>query len=128
MNTYEKCCAVRDALLRRIGEVIVYDNWSAEFVVEYCRGLPDDAEKFSFDVFGIQPAELTEEQCISLGFKKFSKNSAGYLIPIWLYPFLADEIHIHGIDGGQVCSKKGMDTDNRFGMLAYRIFPKGVGK
>ena len=69
-------------------------------------------------------AELNAEQMDDLGFGGWSEENPMRLIPLWLYQFLPDEIETECIDGKKTRLKKSeMDTDNRYGMLAYSILP-----
>ncbi len=128
MTTFEKCCAIRRMILNRAAEVMAYENWSEEFAAGRIRNLPKDlAEKETGkDYFGIQPAEMTDEQLNELGFGRWGKKTPIRLIPLWLMPFLADEIEVECIDGRKLTRKSQMDNDNRFGCLAYGVIPSDV--
>ena len=122
MKTYELCNLIKDAIIRRTAEVIVYTNWSDEFALSQIREIPDwikQSEHFE----PVQPSELTASQCDSLGFGKLSVDSPQWLIPLWLLPFLAEEIKLNSIDGKTIQLKSEMDTDTRYGSLAYGVTP-----
>jgi hypothetical protein len=129
MNTYEKCKSIRRMLLNRAAEVMAYKNWSHEFATEQIRDFPEDVKEMTDgnELFGIQPSELTDSEMIDLGFGKWTEDNPMRLIPLWLLPFLADEIETECIDGEKKLLKKsGMDNDNRFGCLAYGVIPKSI--
>jgi hypothetical protein len=126
MNTYEKCCAIRHAIMTRVAESQIYESWSDEFRLKNIRGFfSETIQKWSeTESFEIDASDLTKEEMELLGFCKFSENSNGYLIPIWLYPFLKESIETSCIDGSSKLNKSEMDTDHRFGYLAYSVLPK----
>lgn len=120
METFEKCRIIRAFILRRASEVLVYENWSEGFAVDWLRGCVQvckEDKKTNF--FDINPSDLTLEQVLLLGFLKFGENQ--YLVPLWLYPFLNDELTLTCIDGTPVTKKTEIDTDNRSGMLGYYV-------
>jgi hypothetical protein len=123
MTTFEKCRFIRDLLVRRAAEVMTYQNWSHEFASQQIRDVPTDILTRYPELSGIQPSELTDAECESLGFGRWSQENPMRLIPLWLLPFLADEIKTTSISGGAVLRKADMDNDNRFGCLAYGIMP-----
>lgn len=125
MNTFEKCCIIRKMLLTRAAETMLYDDWSDEFATKNIREYPNDLKKIKngADLLGIQPAEMSAIQMKALGFGTYSKDNPMKLIPLWLFPFLADKIETESITGEKCTKKADMDTDNRFGYLAYGIIP-----
>lgn len=125
MNTYEKCQTIRRVVVNKAAEVMTY-NWDADFAVKELRNLPDKIgmEDRGKELFDIQPKEMTEEQLEELGFLLYSEEDPIRLIPLWLFPFLAEKIETKCIDGKKLYSKYDMDTDNRFGCLAYGIYPE----
>lgn len=124
MNTYEQCQTLRRCILNRAAEVMNYTNWSADFAASQIREIH---EKLKDKIGTINIAELTAEQMDDLGFGKWSEENPMRLIPLWLYQFLPDEIETEWIDGKRsVLKKADMDTDNRYGMLAYGIWPNAV--
>lgn len=56
-------------------------NWSNDFKHKYLKCYYEDAQK---EMSKINFNNLTEEEMIFLGFKKFSKESENYLVPLWL--------------------------------------------
>lgn len=121
MTTYEKCKAVRRAIVNHAAEVINYTNWSDEFAAKQIREIPEVlAEKIG----KINIAELTAPQMDDLGFGQWSEDNPMRLIPLWLFKFLPDEIESECIDGTKsVLKTADMDNDHRFGCLAYGIWP-----
>ncbi len=120
MKEYEKCRAIRNYMVTRIAEIINYD-WGAEFSYEQAKEVPDKI----VDSYGtVDITQLTDEQMEELGFGKWSDKTPIRLIPLWLYPFLPEEIEIQSIGGESKLKKEDMDNDHRFGCLAYGIKPK----
>lgn len=61
---------------------------------------------------------------IDLGFGLWSEESSIYLFPLWLFPFISDDIKTVDISGNSLILKKeDMDNDQRFGCVAYGIVP-----
>lgn len=129
MNTFEKCKTIRRMMMNRAAEVMAYKNWGDDFAAKQIRNAPEEIEKMKGgkELFGIQPVELTEDEMTDLGFGKWSEETPMRLIPLWLFPFLAEEIETECIDGEKKLTKKSeMDNDNRFGCLAYGVIPKSA--
>ena len=121
MTTYEKCQAVRRAIVNRAAEVMNYTNWSDELAAKQIREI---SEVLADKIGKINIAELTAPQMDDLGFGRWSKDNLMRLIPLWLFKFLPDEIESECIDGTKAVLKTAeMDNDNRFGCLAYGIWP-----
>ena len=121
MTTYEKCQAVRRAIVNRAAEVMNYTNWSDELAAKQIREI---SEVLADKIGKINIAELTAPQMDDLGFGRWSKDNPMRLIPLWLFKFLPDEIESECIDGTKAVLKTAeMDNDNRFGCLAYGIWP-----
>jgi hypothetical protein len=69
--------------------------------------------------------ELTEDELMEIGFKRWSEDSDLLLIPNWYYDFLEKGMVIYGIDGETAQVGDDIDRDTRFGVLAYGInFPR----
>jgi len=127
METFDKCKTIRRILINRTAEVIAYDSWSDEFSAKQIKNLPEDIKKMEGgdELFGIQPAEMSDCQLESLGFGKWEEGNPMRLIPLWLFPFIADKVETECIDGEKkVTKKKDMDNDHRFGCIAYGVIPK----
>jgi len=127
MNTCEKCCSIRSMILTRAAEVMNYD-WDAKFSKKNVKEFPNDLrEKIDTggnDFFNIQPSELTEKEMDKLGFGDWTKENPIRLIPLWLFPFLAENIKTNCIDESEKLKKSEMDTDHRFGYIAYGVLSK----
>ena len=123
LNTFEKCCIIRRMISTRAGEVMDYD-WSAEFAKKNIKGFPDDLNTEGDNFYHIQPSELTNDEMNKLEFGKWSKKDPIRLIPLWLYPFLADKIKTKCINGKEYTKKSDIDNDHRCGCLAYGVIPK----
>ena len=118
MNMYEKCCNIREMFLRRTAEILIY-NWGDDFSMRSVREIIPLLKNTIYNN-EINPSELTREQLELLGFRTYD-NQNNYLVPLWLYPFLNEELTLTCIDGTQITKKSEMDTDNRHGMLAYYV-------
>lgn len=125
MTTYEKCCAIRHLILTRAAEVVTYLNWDAEFVAKHLREQATELIERNpeLKLNAIQPCELTSNECDELQFGRWSKEDPMRLIPLWLFPFLAEDIKVACIDGSTTISKQQMDDDHRGGYLAYGVLP-----
>lgn len=113
-------------LINRAAEVMAYANWGDDFAAKQIRNFPSELadQETGKNYFGIQPAEMTDKQLEELGFGRWSDETPMRLIPLWLFPFLAEDIEIECIDGEKMTTKKSeMDNDNRFGCLAYGVIP-----
>jgi len=78
-------------------------------------------------LFDLNPSELTEKEMIDLGFIKYSNENDIYLIPLWSLPFLKNGIKVEFIDGEvRLLDKSTVDTDNRFGCVAFGVSPKSI--
>lgn len=123
MNTYDKCRGIRRYILNRAAEVMAYTNWDGEFALKQIRDIPREVlEEHNFGMVNI--AELTAEQMDNLDFGRWSEDNPMRLIPLWLLPFLPDEIEADCIDGVRTVYKRSeMNNDNRGGYLAYGIRP-----
>lgn len=123
MTTFEKCIAIRRVIINRSAEVMCYSTWSDEFAVKSIREIPAMLLEQSPELLSVQPCELTNSECDSLEFGRWEEGNPMRLIPLWLLPFLAEEINVSCIDGGVVYGKSQMDDDHRYGSLAYGIVP-----
>jgi len=121
VSTFEYCKALQDSLLERAASSIVYDSWDTDFRVKH---LTDILNLKWVKGNKVDPTVLTEAECDELGFKVWNDDNPMRLIPMWLWPFLADEFHCTSILGEECYSKADMDDDSRFGCLAYGILPQ----
>jgi hypothetical protein len=123
MDTYKLCKAIRRRIVNRAAEVMNYTSWSDDFAAKKIRSIPTailSDENFQ----PIRVEELTAEQMDDLGFGSWSEENPIRLIPLWLFPFLPEEINCGCIDGESGTLKKSeMDNDHRFGCLAYGVMP-----
>jgi hypothetical protein len=126
MNTYERCINIRSAVLRVAAECIAYDSWGGDFVASQLRGLVTKFLERDPEYGNINPVDLTVNQLKDFGFGRWSSESNVWLIPLWLYPYLASDIKTTCIDGKEHHGFDAIDTDNRFGCLAYGVIPKVV--
>lgn len=66
---------------------------------------------------------LTLEEAKELRFCRWDKESDLWLIPIWLYPFIPEDLELTSISGSKEFAPN-IDTDTRFGCLAWGILLK----
>ncbi len=122
MNTFEACCVIRRVILNRTAEVMNYPSWGSEFAYKQITELAERIKENSTFNF-INPSDLTLSEMKELGFCKWEEKSKMMLIPLWLMQFIDPELEVTCISG-EVCKFKDADNDNRYGCLAYGIFPK----
>jgi len=117
-SDFEKAKAARMAILTRWAGVYVYRNWSDDFSVsEITRDLPDS-------MMGVDPWNLTKSEMLDLGFGRWNDKSELMLIPLWMYPLLKNDVRTIAISGEEYHKKSDINTDSRFGCLAYGVYPK----
>lgn len=124
MTTYELCLAIRWRIMQRAGGALTYLNWSNDFAAQQLRELPGKLMKDP-DFKPLDLSELTSEQMDDLGFGKWDEGNPLRLIPVWLFPFLPDEVNCGSIDwdAPSIIKKVDMDNDSRCGCLAYGVYP-----
>jgi hypothetical protein len=70
-------------------------------------------------------SHLTVEEARELRFQKWSDDEEEpqnlWLIPLWLYPAIPKEITLTSISGEKVVNDGKLDSDARFGCLAYGL-------
>lgn len=111
-------------------------TWLANSVAESClhRVNPINLEKDIRSAWGtfcnsvkgsdcIDWKNLTLEEARELRFRKWDESDL-YLIPIWLYPMIPDNLELTSI-GGNKARKEDIDSDTRFGVLAWGLILKG---
>lgn len=128
LSTFEKCKAIRNSLLTRVGESMSYTNWSDKFKLENIQEIKNTIlhwEK-TYGSFDINPNDLSMDEMKELGFSKWDEDSELMLIPIWLYKFLADEFECQSINGTKYNKLSEIDNDHRFGCLAYGVIPSNA--
>ena len=123
MTTYEKCCGIRHRILTAAAEVATYESWSDEFAVKRIRELSAGIIEHNPGIDTIQPCEMSTAQLDELGFCKLSEDNPMRLIPLWLHPYLAENVKLVCIDGSETVSKYAMDNDHRGGYMAHGIVP-----
>lgn len=104
----------------RISETVQYTNWSDEF----CR---DEVKKSTMDFLSairkyIDFSNITKEDAIMLGFKRWDKESDLYLIPLYLLPVIPVGAELTCIDREKtIYDGTNIDNDSRFGCIAWGI-------
>ena len=122
-STFEIVKNIKSIIISTTAEVMNYTSWSESFAVSQIRDIPAHIRKADW-YRDINPAELTKDEMQILGFGRWSNDNPMFLIPLWLFPFLVDEIECKSINGDTVTRKTDMNDDNRFGCLAYGVVPK----
>lgn len=125
ITTFDKCVNIRELLLTLTAESLIYD-WDNSSKISNIKSITFDLDKLSIKhntSYVIDPNDLSVEQAIQLGFKKYDldTNEIIYLIPLWLFPFLKEDIKVISISNKLLISKIEMNTDHRGGLLAYGI-------
>lgn len=122
MNSFDLAKAIRKAICNRAAQVFSYTNWSDGFAVKEIRDIPSWV-RGSGNFKPIDPNDFTVEQLKELGFGQWDEESNLFLIPLWMHPFLADEIDGGSISGERKVFKRDeIDNDERFGCLAYGVY------
>ena len=117
MYDYGLCLSIKRFILKRSAEVMVYTNWDSEFAANEIKEIPAIIDKV-YQGAKINPNNLTKQQCTNLGFSQYEEI---FLIPLWLFPFLTEEVNLLSINGEKITNKSQMSTDNRAGNMAYGI-------
>ena len=122
MSDYEFLLMVRQTIVTRAAEVFCY-RWDDAFSSERIKEIPDVFSKSDY-FRKVDPNEMTVDQLDNLGFQKWDDESGLMLIPLYVYPFLKDEFMCGSISdiAARNIKASDIDTDNRFGCLAYGIF------
>lgn len=127
MTVVEKCKKIRRMLLNRAASVMVYRMWDSVFAQEEIMNFPETLREQvkGKEFFDIDPSDLTRSEMVDLGFGSWSDETEMMLIPLWLFPFMADGLEVEDIFGETfIFNKADADTDNRFGCLSYGVVPK----
>ena len=126
LTTFEKAKVIRKILLTKVGESLTYESWSNDFRLNNIQDIHKTLEKWEEESgsFKIDPTDLSFEEMIELGFCSWSAESPMRVIPIWLFPFLADEFESESILGSKHSKLSEIDNDHRLGCLAYGVIPK----
>lgn len=122
MNSFELAKAIRKAICSRAAQVFSYTNWSDGFAVNEIRTIPQWV-KGSGNFKPIDPNDFTVEELKELGFGKWDEETNLYLMPLWLLPFIKDEIECGSISGERkVIKRDEINNDERFGCLAFGVY------
>lgn len=111
-------------LANKVAETVIYHpHWSVDFSLKYITEAHNKvAEELKKH---LEWDNLTEEDCQELRFGKWSEESQLYLIPMWLYSAMPVGTKLTSILGEEIIfDGTNVDTENRFGCLAYGIIPK----
>lgn len=105
-------------LANRAAQGYVYTTWSDEFVGKELRESMDQLYKTLGEC--IDWPVLTIKEAKELGFVQWDEGANLYLIPIWLYPAIPEDLELCCISGGTYY-KKDIGIDTRFGCLIYGL-------
>ena len=102
------------------------DHWSIEFSWKETQRILC----FLIDELrSIDWTDLNYNELKALGFRKFEEETELMLIPAYVFKALPDGLTLYCIDGRSVIiGKDVIDTDTRFGCLAFGIYPKDKTK
>jgi len=124
MNTVEKLQHIQRSLCMAAAESCAYDNWSDAFARENIRDVWADRPTVFRKGNGhrFSPGELAElsvEELSSLGFGNWDGKGL-WLIPLWLWPHMADGFTYKSISGkSAVKGVDEIDLDHRGGCIAF---------
>lgn len=108
---------VTAGLSRILACFYVYPTWTDELIVD----MTNDIYLKEPLVTAEELAQLTKAQLIEIGFRHWSNESDLLLIPIYLYRALHPRLKVFSISDEPPCCLNEVDTDARYGLLAYGI-------
>jgi len=117
VSEFEVARRIRSLVLQHAGESMVYKSWGHTLAANNMTELPERINT-TVDVSG-----FTKEQFDQLGFGTWDEDTPVRLIPLWLFPFIADGVEYTTIGGDKITKREQMDNDHRFGCLAFGILP-----
>lgn len=117
VSEFEVCKRIRGLVLTHAAQSIVYKSWSDEFAVSELRSVVERVNT-TVDVSG-----FTKNQFDELGFGTWDEETGLRLIPLWLFPFISNDVEYTAIDGDKIKGRDQMDNDHRGGFLAFGILP-----
>lgn len=106
-------------LMNEVASTQEYTNWSDSFarkeIGECYVKVQEEMKKINFN-------QLNEEELKFLGFRKFSKDSTNYLIPLWLLRCLPEGTKVVSFMGKEkTVGVDYIDNDVRGGLTAYSL-------
>ena len=134
LSTYQKCVGIRNSLLVRASRVLVNSITNAEKDgLSGIYGRLPEWEKSSGS-FKIDPNDLTVEEMDDLGFitpisKIIFASGDICSIPVWLFPFLAEEfVYSTNLAHPRLGKKSDIDISYKnqidYAILNYGVIPK----
>lgn len=133
-EAFKQLSTLRMVMLAVLGEVWANnEHWSEDFRQRQIedlrmRAMRKDHEKGCFYPGGVDLNQLDEQELEILGFLSWSQSFPGMrLIPIWVFPALPSHGTVYDIHGERInySPDDPLDTDCRYGMLAYGVMPLG---
>lgn len=111
-------------LANAMAQSVVYENhWSPEFCCQENRRAFESANCALRQA--IKWDRLTEKDCKELRFGIWEPGNPLRLIPIWLYKAIPVGTELTSITGEKIVfDGNNIDTDTRYGRLAWGIIPK----
>lgn len=99
-----------------------YDSWSDEFKLSEMKEAYNKFRELKIDF-----KKYTTNELIELGFSKWDEDLL--LMPLWAYNICEDGIELTSISGDNaICGKDNIDTDVRYGCIAYGFLTKDLLK
>jgi len=125
LTTYTKARLIRRSLITRAAEILITLHWTDSFCITEIRNIIPAIKKWEEDYgsFKINPTDLTLKEMEDLEFDYY-KHLDIWLIPFYLYPFLADEFESRNITGTWHNKLSEIESDHDFGYLSYGVKPK----
>jgi hypothetical protein len=100
-----------------VGETI-FTAWGSAVAFQNIQNAFKDIQRTCVYNF----SELSRDEAIDLGFGLWESERPYYLlIPIWIVPFLPEEIPTKTVNGETSIKRDDMDLDHRYGLLAYGV-------
>lgn len=121
MTSFELAKVIRKAICDRAAQVFTYTSWGDDFALKEIRSIPESIKGASnFDA--IDPNDFTVEELKELEFYLWN-NSNLYLMPLWMLPFIKEEVDLGCINGKRrIFRRDEIDNDERRGFLAYGVY------
>ena len=117
-------CNCLTFLANSMAKSIIYEDcWKPEYCCKKNREAFDIVNKALLRELDWD--NLTEDDCKELRLGVWDKNEPLRLIPIWLSKAIPVGTKLTSIDGSEITfDGNNIDTDTRFGCLAWGIIPK----
>lgn len=96
-------------------------NWTKDFSYNEILDLQKSIKSQIPQIIGKHITDLSKEELIELGFKKWDEDMPDLLlIPLWIYDLIPDGTELTSISNTKsIKGKDEIDLDVRFGCIAY---------